>query len=68
LQEITGMEGTIITLQEVFSFQQQTIDTEGRIRGRFVFHGVRPKFTEKFNAVGIEVRPDLFDPSRSLRV
>ena len=68
LQEITGMEGNIITLQEVFSFQQQTIDTEGRIRGRFVFHGVRPKFTERFSAVGIEIHPDLFDPSRSLRV
>jgi pilus assembly protein CpaF len=68
LQEITGMEGNIITMQEVFSFKQQTIDTEGRIRGRFLFHGVRPRFTEKFDAVGIEIRPDLFDPSKSLQV
>jgi len=68
LQEITGMEGNIITMQEVFSFKQQTIDTEGRIRGRFLFHGVRPRFTEKFDAVGIEIHPDLFDPSKSLQV
>ena len=68
LQEITGMEGSVITMQEVFSFKQQTIDTEGRIRGRFVFHGVRPRFTEKLDALGISLPRDFFDPSRSLRV
>jgi pilus assembly protein CpaF len=68
LQEITGMEGSVITLQEVFSFKQQTIDPEGRIRGRFLFHGVRPRFTEKFDALGISIPPDLFDPSKSFEI
>jgi pilus assembly protein CpaF len=68
LQEITGMEGSVITLQEVFSFKQQTIDPEGRIRGRFLFHGVRPRFTEKFDALGISLPPDLFDPSKSFEI
>jgi pilus assembly protein CpaF len=68
LQEITGMEGSVITLQEVFSFKQQTIDPEGRIRGRFLFHGVRPRFTEKFDAIGISLPPDLFDPSKSFEI
>ncbi len=68
LQEITGMEGSVITLQEVFSFQQRTIDAEGKIRGRFKFHGVRPKFVDKFKMAGIQLSDNLFDPSRSLNV
>jgi pilus assembly protein CpaF len=68
LQEITGMEGSVITMQEVFSFKQQTIDSEGRIRGRFLFHGVRPKFIEKFEALGISLPADLFDPSKSFEI
>jgi pilus assembly protein CpaF len=68
LQEITGMEGSIITMQEVFSFRQQTIDSKGRIRGRFLFHGVRPKFMEKFDALGIALPRDMFDPSKSFEI
>jgi pilus assembly protein CpaF len=68
LQEITGMEGNVITLQEVFSFQQTRIDPEGNIKGRFKFHGVRPKFVEKFKIAGIPVSQDLFDPSKYIEV
>jgi pilus assembly protein CpaF len=68
LQEITGMEGNVITLQEVFSFQQTKIDPEGNIKGRFKFHGVRPKFVEKFKVAGIPVSQDLFDPSKYIEV
>ena len=68
LQEITGMEGNMITLQEIFSFQQTGIDGEGKVRGRFRFHGVRPKFMEKFKVVGIDVSSALFDPNRSMEL
>jgi len=68
LQEITGMEGNIITLQEIFSFQQRTIDLEGKVRGRFRFHGVRPKFIDRFEMACIQVPYDLFDPTKSLEV
>ena len=68
LQEITGMEGNIITMQEVFSFHQTKIDPEGNVKGRFKFHGVRPKFIEKFKLVGIPVSQDLFDPSKYIEV
>jgi pilus assembly protein CpaF len=68
LQEITGMEGNMITLQEIFSFQQTGIDGEGRVRGRFRIHGVRPKFMEKFKVVGIDVSSALFDPNRSMKL
>ena len=68
LQEITGMEGNIITMQEIFSFQQTKIDPEGQVKGRFRYHGVRPKFIEKFKVSGISVSQDLFDPSKFVEV
>jgi len=68
LQEITGMEGNIITTQEIFAFQQRGIDREGRVRGRFVFGGVRPKFIERFRVAGVNVSPDLFDPTKVMEV
>jgi pilus assembly protein CpaF len=68
LQEITGMEGNIITMQEIFSFHQTQIDPEGNVRGRFKFHGVRPKFIEKFKVAGISVSQDLFDPEKYVEV
>ena len=68
LQEITGMEGNVITLQEIFSFKQQRIDSDGNVRGVFRFNGVRPKFIERFKVSGIDVPMDLFDPSKLLEV
>lgn len=52
-QEITGMEGEVITMQELFSFRQEGLDAEGKVGGEFQFHGVRPRFLEKFAALGI---------------
>jgi pilus assembly protein CpaF len=68
VQEITGMEGNIITMQEIFSFHQTHIDPEGNVKGRFKFHGVRPKFIEKFKVAGIPVSQDLFDPEKYTEV
>jgi len=68
LQEITGMEGNTITTQEIFAFKQKGIDADGKVRGRFTFAGVRPKFIERFKAVGIKVSPDLFDPGKFMEV
>jgi len=66
LQEITGMEGDVITLHELFSFEQTGIDEHGKVKGRFRFHGVRPKFLEKFKVMNIEVSPELFSPTNVL--
>jgi pilus assembly protein CpaF len=68
LQEITGMEGNVITLQEIFSFKQQRIDAEGKVRGVFRFHGVRPKFIERFKISGIKAQAEIFDPSKVVQV
>ncbi|MFB3145663.1 MAG: CpaF family protein [Nitrospirales bacterium] len=62
LQEITGMEGEIITLQEIFKFEQTGLSDDRQVRGKFIATGVRPKFTEKFRALGIELSLDVFDP------
>ena len=68
IQEITGMEGNVITMQEVFSFKKIMLDPEGNIKGRFQFHGIRPRFIEKFQIAGIPVPEDLFDPSNFFEV
>jgi pilus assembly protein CpaF len=68
LQEITGMEGDIITLQEIFSFQQTNIDSQGKVRGRFRYHGVLPKFVEKFKVAGIPVSHHVFDTNNVLEI
>ena len=68
LQEITGMEGNVITMQEIFSFQQTRLDSNKQVKGIFKFQGVRPKFIEKFKICGIDVPPDLFDPNRTVEI
>lgn len=59
LQEITGMEGDVVTMQEIFRFRQSHIAQDGRVYGRFEATGVRPNFFEAFSANGIDV-PELF--------
>jgi len=68
LQEITGMEGNVITMQEIFSFRRTMIDSEGNVKGRFQFNGIRPKFFEKFKVAGIDIPQELFDPSNFVEV
>lgn len=61
LQEITGMEGNVITMQEIYSFEQKGVDKDGVISGSFRTHGVRPKFFERFRKMGVPIQENLFD-------
>jgi pilus assembly protein CpaF len=61
LQEITGMEGSVITMQEIFSFEQSGVDKKGVVSGRFRAHGIRPKFFERFVKMGIPLTENLAD-------
>jgi pilus assembly protein CpaF len=61
LQEITGMEGNVITMQEIYSFDQRGIDENGVISGSFRTHGVRPKFFERFLRMGVPIPENLFE-------
>src|SRR3546814_5870888 len=63
LQEITGMEGDVVSMQEVFRFRRESTDSEGRIHGRYVTTGIRPKFIAEFQARGIQVPEGIFDPN-----
>ena len=62
LHEITGMEGEIITSQEIFFFERQGMSAQGQVLGRFRASGVRPHLADRLSAFGIELPPDLFDP------
>ena len=62
IQEVSGMEGEVITLQEIFTFEQTGLGENRKVVGRFKATGVRPKFVDRLKAVGIDVDPDIFDP------
>ncbi len=66
MQEITGMEGDVITMHEVFRFHREKTDADGNITGKFLATGIRPKFMEEFETRGIEIDPLTFNPNRAL--
>src|SRR6266487_4234699 len=58
--EVTGMEGPVITIQDLFVFNRQGLDANGKVKGRFRPSGIRPKFSEKLVAAGISFNIDTF--------
>jgi pilus assembly protein CpaF len=66
LQEITGTEGDVITMQEIFHFRRISTEKDGKIRGEFRATGLRPKFMEQIVIRGIDVPADIFSPDWSL--
>ncbi len=62
--EIVGMEEDVVTTQDIFVFEQQGIDADGRVIGFFRPTGIRPKFSERLERAGIHLGPEVFDPSR----
>ena len=68
LQEIVGMEQDVIVLQEIFAFEQTGLDPDGRVKGRFRATGIRPKFAEHIEAMGLRLAADTFDPDHVIEV
>ncbi|MFM0403587.1 CpaF family protein [Paraburkholderia aspalathi] len=68
IQEITGMEGDIINMQEIFTFKRTGVDENGMIKGHFCATGVRPKFCERLAGFGIALPDQMFDPARRFEV
>lgn len=64
IQEVTGMEGEMITMQEIFAFKQTGVAADGAVQGHFHATGIRPKFVERIRSHGVLIRDELFDPSR----
>lgn len=65
IHEITGMEGDVITSQEIFYYDRQGVNSDGSVQGRFRATGVRPKWAERLKAYGVNLPEDLFDPNRT---
>jgi len=55
ITEVTGMEGPVITMQELWTFERSGYDSSGTIKGRFQTTGIRPRFSEKLAAYGIRI-------------
>jgi pilus assembly protein CpaF len=62
VSELTGMEGEIITMQEIFRFRQTGVSSDGLVQGRFEATGIRPRFLEHVMSHGISLSADLFRP------
>jgi pilus assembly protein CpaF len=62
--EIVGMEEDVVTTQDIFTFDQEGIDSDGRVVGCHRATGVRPKFTERLARAGIHLGSEVFDPSK----
>jgi pilus assembly protein CpaF len=60
ITEVTGMEGEVVTMQEVFVFERKGLTQDGKIRGCFKSTGIRPKFSERLAAYGYRLPADLF--------
>ena len=66
--EVQGMEGDVITLQDIFLFDfGMGIDEHGKFKGHLKATGVRPKFTEKLSDLGIRLGPEVFQPEAFAR-
>ncbi|MET0323183.1 MAG: CpaF family protein [Duganella sp.] len=63
IQEVTGMEGEIITMQEIFSFKQTGLGDDGAVIGHHTASGIRPRFIERLRNFGVAVTANVFDPA-----
>ena len=60
ISELTGMEGPMLTMQDLFTFERQGFDEEGQVRGQFSPTGIRPKFSDQLFAAGIRLPMEMF--------
>jgi pilus assembly protein CpaF len=61
ISEITGMEGETITMQEIFQYERTGVDQQGQVIGRFRPTGIRPRFTERLKACGLQLPRVFFE-------
>jgi pilus assembly protein CpaF len=67
ISEITGMEGDVITMQEIFVFEKMGVTQDGKVIGRFRATGVRPKCCERLKMSGIHLPADMFEGVTEVR-
>src|SRR5687767_8327512 len=68
ISEITGMEGDVITMQEIFAFEKLGVTQDGKVIGRFRATGVRPKACERLKTAGLNLPGDVFEGITEVRL
>lgn len=63
IQEITGVEVDVISMQEIFKFEQTGVEADGSVSGRFVVTGIRPKLLERLKSRGVSFSTNFFMPN-----
>jgi pilus assembly protein CpaF len=61
ISEVTGMEGDVIAMQEIFVFERRGIDPDGKVKGTFRATGIRPKFADRLATAGCKLRPAIYE-------
>ena len=61
ISEVTGMENSMVVMQDIFTFDRVGIDEEGKVRGSFKASGIRPKFAERLATAGCRLRLAMFE-------
>jgi pilus assembly protein CpaF len=64
ISEITGVEGEMITMQEIFSFRKTGLTENGKVLGEFAATGIRPRLAERLASSGVQLPPSMFEPMR----
>ena len=64
ITEITGMEGDVITMQDIFLFDKTGLGPDGKVHGRFRATGIRPKCSDRIASSGIRLPPDMFEHTK----
>lgn len=64
VQEITGMEESVVNMQEIFGFQRKGVDERGKVKGEFRASGIRPQMLKRFKERGVVIDEEIFDPER----
>jgi pilus assembly protein CpaF len=62
LSELTGMEGDVVTMQDIFRYRQTGVASDGQIQGRFEATGIRPRFLDHVETHGLTLSSELFRP------
>jgi len=63
VSEVVGMEGEIITMQEIYKFTRTGMGLNGEVQGQFRPTGIRPRFSERLEQYGFKLPPQLFEPN-----
>jgi pilus assembly protein CpaF len=66
LHEVTGMEGDVVTMQEIFQFRQTGVDANGKVQGIFTATGIRPRFVDLLESRGLSLSPDIFTENKRI--